>query len=103
MAGSDMRTFAEIFNNSFDPSDRETIRQDSIQSTKTADGSMLYGKPNWQDQQPRSTELVFPDLTPHWYDIQIAVQGVGDWEYADFIKHHVNALTEYLISEGHGD
>eukprot|EP00972_Heterocapsa_arctica_P109871 16176884-Heterocapsa_arctica.AAC.1 len=47
--------------------------------------------------------MVFPELTPQFWDLQVAVSGVGAWEYANFMTHHINAMTEYLISKGHGD
>eukprot|EP00972_Heterocapsa_arctica_P025334 3732066-Heterocapsa_arctica.AAC.1 len=72
-------------------------------SIKIPDGNMLYGKPNWRDQQPRRAEVVFPLLTPHWYDMQISMDGVGDFEYEACIRHHVNAMTDYLIGQGHED
>eukprot|EP00972_Heterocapsa_arctica_P029597 4359733-Heterocapsa_arctica.AAC.1 len=99
----DLLVFAEIYNDRFDQNNREEVRRHAIQSVKTPDGSILYGKPNWQDQQPREVASVYPDLTPRWFDIQVAVNGIGEWDYADFMAHHVNARTEYLIKQGRGD
>eukprot|EP00972_Heterocapsa_arctica_P012855 1889446-Heterocapsa_arctica.AAC.1 len=50
---TDLTAFAEIYNGRLDPNDREVVRRHAIQSVKTPDGSIMYGKPNWQDQQPR--------------------------------------------------
>eukprot|EP00972_Heterocapsa_arctica_P003233 482172-Heterocapsa_arctica.AAC.1 len=71
-----------------DPHDREEVRKHAIQRVKTPDGSIIYGKPTWQDQQPRDVANSFPRLVPKWFDIQIAVQGIGEWDYADFMSHH---------------
>eukprot|EP00972_Heterocapsa_arctica_P083746 12339937-Heterocapsa_arctica.AAC.1 len=48
---------------------------------------------------PRCTRtLLLPGLTS-----QMAVSGIGEWNYAEFMTHHIHAMTEYLIKEGHGD
>eukprot|EP00972_Heterocapsa_arctica_P106236 15650019-Heterocapsa_arctica.AAC.1 len=49
----DLLVLAEVFNQAFDQTNRKEVRKHAIQSIKTPDGGILYGKPNWQDQQPR--------------------------------------------------
>jgi hypothetical protein len=99
----DLSSFADLWNQSFSMADREESNKHGIQAIKSADGAVIYGKPNWLDQQPRDISHSFPTITPHWWDIQIALHGVGEWNYADFIRHHIAAMTKYLINEGHGN
>eukprot|EP00972_Heterocapsa_arctica_P069667 10294684-Heterocapsa_arctica.AAC.1 len=61
---SDLTAFSEIYNGRINPNDREETRRHAIQSIKNSDGPILYGKPNWHDQQPREVVLVHPELTP---------------------------------------